>query len=194
MAAFGGDGNTPAVVPQEVLGRYITHRAAVDLVAPYQNSGRLAAAAGKPFIMFETNTASCGGFPGISDSFTAALWGVDYGMQMAWANFTHGMLHVGGQNVVYNVSPLFFSFFQGVCTDSLGSSCSPLQLLQPTSLLSINGLSGLSIILPSCWLRRSARPIRPELSIFGVMQAMCIPLRMRSTRVVFSTRSRCSTS
>lgn len=108
MAAFGGDGNTPAVVPQEALGHYTTHRAAVDLVAPYHNSGRLAAAAGKPFIMFETNTASCGGFPGISDSFTAALWGVDYGMQMAWANFTHGMLHVGGQNVVYNVSSLFF--------------------------------------------------------------------------------------
>jgi hypothetical protein len=111
VAAFGGDGNTPAVVPQEALSHYITHRAAVDLVAPYQNSGRLAAAAGKPFIMFETNTASCGGFPGISDSFTAALWGVDYGMQMAWANFTHGMLHVGGQNVVYNVSLLSFSFF-----------------------------------------------------------------------------------
>jgi hypothetical protein len=102
VAAFGGDGNTPAVVPQEALSRYITHTAAVNLVNPYHNSGRLAAAAGKPFIMFETNTASCGGFPGISNSFVAALWGVDYGMQMAYANFTHGMFHVGGQNVYYN--------------------------------------------------------------------------------------------
>jgi hypothetical protein len=54
--------------------------------------------------MFETNTASCGGFPGISDSFGAALWALDYGLQLAHSNFTHGMLHVGGQNNFYNVS------------------------------------------------------------------------------------------
>jgi len=53
--------------------------------------------------MFETNTASCGGFKGVSNSFGAAMWGVDYGMQMAAANFTHGMFHVGGQNAYYNV-------------------------------------------------------------------------------------------
>ena len=29
-----------------------------------------------PLIMFETNTASCAGFSGISDSFGAALWAV----------------------------------------------------------------------------------------------------------------------
>lgn len=29
-----------------------------------------------PLIMFETNTASCAGFPGVSDSFGAALWAV----------------------------------------------------------------------------------------------------------------------
>lgn len=32
--------------------------------------------------MFETNTASCGGFAGISDAFAAALWGVDYSLQV----------------------------------------------------------------------------------------------------------------
>lgn len=55
-------------------------------------------------MMFETNTASCGGFPGASNSFGAALWGVDYGMQLAFSNFSHGLLHVGGQNTYYNVS------------------------------------------------------------------------------------------
>lgn len=54
--------------------------------------------------MFETNTASCGGFPGISDSFGAALWGLDYAMQMAHSNFSGALFHVGGQNVFYNVS------------------------------------------------------------------------------------------
>ena len=57
--------------------------------------------------MFETNTASCGGFAGISDTYGAALWAIDYGMQLAYGNFTHGLLHTGGQNAFYNVS-LFF--------------------------------------------------------------------------------------
>lgn len=30
--------------------------------------------AGKELVMLETNTASCGGFAGLSDSFGAALW------------------------------------------------------------------------------------------------------------------------
>lgn len=54
--------------------------------------------------MFETNTASCGGFAGISDSYGAALWAIDYGMQLAYGNFTHALLHLGGQNAFYNVS------------------------------------------------------------------------------------------
>ncbi|KAJ7898477.1 hypothetical protein B0H13DRAFT_2337413 [Mycena leptocephala] len=60
----------------------------------------------KPFLMFETNTSSCGGFFSISDSFTAALWGLDYALQMAQSNFSGAMFHLGGQNVFYNVTPL----------------------------------------------------------------------------------------
>lgn len=52
--------------------------------------------------MFETNSASCGGFVGISDSFGIGLWGLDYGFQMAHANFSGALIHVGGQNVFYN--------------------------------------------------------------------------------------------
>jgi hypothetical protein len=35
------------------------------------------------FIMFEENTALYGGHLGLSDSFGAALWGVDYAPQVA---------------------------------------------------------------------------------------------------------------
>ena len=77
------------------------------LVAPFINATVTAQAAGKPFLMMETNTASCGGFPGISDSFGAAMWGLDYGLQMACHNFSGALLHVSGQNVYYNV---------GICT------------------------------------------------------------------------------
>ena len=54
-------------------------------MAPYLNSTQ---ANGKKLLMFETNSASCGGFVGISDSFGAALWGLDYTMQMAFSNFS----------------------------------------------------------------------------------------------------------
>ena len=74
------------------------------MVAPYLDSAALAQQFDKEFMMFETNTASCGGFPGVSDSFGSALWAVDYGLQMAYSNFTGALLHVGGQNVSYNVS------------------------------------------------------------------------------------------
>jgi len=88
--------------PQQEFPTYLTHQAGQALVQPYLNSTAYAQSVGKPFLMFETNTASCGGFPGISDSFGAALWALDYGLQMAYSNFSGAMLHVGGQNVYYN--------------------------------------------------------------------------------------------
>ena len=54
-------------------------------------------------MMFETNSASCGGFPGVSDSFGATLWALDYGLQMAASNFSGALLHVGGSDTAYNV-------------------------------------------------------------------------------------------
>lgn len=68
------------------------------------NSTMIAQQWQKPFIMFETNSASCGGFAGISNAFGISLWGLDYGLQMAYSNFTHALMHFGGQNVYYNVS------------------------------------------------------------------------------------------
>ncbi|KAJ7104505.1 glycoside hydrolase family 79 protein [Mycena belliarum] len=88
--------------PQIEFANFLNHTSGVSLCKPYLNSSAIAQAAGKPFLMFETNSASCGGFPGISDSFGGALWALDYGLQMAYSNFSGAMLHVGGQNVFYN--------------------------------------------------------------------------------------------
>ncbi|KAJ7635000.1 glycoside hydrolase family 79 protein [Roridomyces roridus] len=88
--------------PQATFPVYLSHSGPQGLVSPYLNAATIARAANKPFLMFETNSASCGGFPGISDSFGATLWALDYGLQMAWGNFSGAMLHVGGQNVYYN--------------------------------------------------------------------------------------------
>ena len=96
------DPNNPPKDPLELFPRYLSHESGLNLVAPYLESTARAQQWGKPFMMFETNTASCGGFPGISDTFTSALWGVDYALQMANSNFTGALFHFGGQNVSYN--------------------------------------------------------------------------------------------
>ncbi|KAH0586679.1 hypothetical protein J132_03883 [Termitomyces sp. J132] len=90
------------VDPQETFHEFLSHNAGLELVKPYIYSSSLVQGIGKPFIMFETNSATCGGLPGISDSFGAALWALDYGLTMAASNFSHALLHVGGQNVYYN--------------------------------------------------------------------------------------------
>jgi hypothetical protein len=97
--------------PEQVFPTYLNHTASTLLVAPYLNSTSIAQQAGKPFLMFETNTASCGGFPGISDSFGSTLWAVDYALQMAYSNFSGALLHVGGQDDYYNVSVSYLSHF-----------------------------------------------------------------------------------
>jgi hypothetical protein len=81
---------------------YLTHDTGVNLAQEYLNTAMIAQQLGKPFMMFETNTASCGGFPGVSDAFAAALWGLDYGMTLAYSNFTGALFHFGGQSVYYN--------------------------------------------------------------------------------------------
>ncbi|KAJ7227744.1 glycoside hydrolase family 79 protein [Mycena haematopus] len=101
-AMFGGPNATGILDPQATLPLYLTHDAHTQLLQPYLNSTMYAQTVNKPFLMFETNTASCGGFLGISDSFTAALWGLDFALQMAHSNFSGAMFHLGGQNVFYN--------------------------------------------------------------------------------------------
>lgn len=90
------------VIPQDVFQNFLSHSSGINIIAPYLNSTSYAQANGLPFIMMETNSASCGGLPGISDTFGAALWALDYGLQMAYSNFTGAMMHVGGQDVYYN--------------------------------------------------------------------------------------------
>ncbi|TEB29048.1 glycoside hydrolase family 79 protein [Coprinellus micaceus] len=98
-AAFGSG---EIVNPQDVFSWYLSHQTILNLIGEYHSSTALAQQAGLPFIMFETNTASCGGFAGISQSYGAALWILDYGMYMAYSNFSNALLHIGGQNVFYN--------------------------------------------------------------------------------------------
>jgi hypothetical protein len=99
--AFPGSGAT-FNDPQTTFPTFLTHNSALGLVSEYLNSTQFARANGKELLMFETNSASCGGFPGISNSFGAALWGLDYALQMAAVDFSGALFHVGGQSTSYN--------------------------------------------------------------------------------------------
>ncbi|KAJ7574780.1 glycoside hydrolase family 79 protein [Mycena floridula] len=96
---FGGNIKNP----QDLFPNFLTHEATKGLISQFlETPNTVAIPNRKPYIMMETNTAACGGFPGISDSFGAALWGLHYGMQLAHSNFSGGMMHVGGLTAFYN--------------------------------------------------------------------------------------------
>jgi hypothetical protein len=165
-AMFGGPNATGIVDPQSVLSLYLTHDAHTELLQPYLNSTMYAQSVGKPFLMFETNTASCGGFLGVSDSFTAALWGLDYALQMAHSNFSGAMFHLGGQNVFYNpftspptnesaylgwsVGPLYYSAL--VMAEAMGPS-------NNTQVLNY-GVDNLSSFTPIYGIYENGTPVR----------------------------------
>ncbi len=74
----------------------------------YANTSNILQAMGKPLVMLETNTASCGGFSGLSDSFGSTLWSIDYALQMAYYNFSNALWHVGGVDDYYDVNTTFY--------------------------------------------------------------------------------------
>ncbi|KAG1777941.1 glycoside hydrolase family 79 protein [Suillus placidus] len=112
---------------QDMFPSFLTHQSGKNIVNEFPGAPAYAQSVGKPFIMSETNTASCGGFPGLSDSFGAALWGIDYALQLAYSNFSTVLFHVGGQSVYYNstlhqwtIGPAYYSAL--VVAEALGSS------------------------------------------------------------------------
>ncbi|EJD44078.1 hypothetical protein AURDEDRAFT_88289 [Auricularia subglabra TFB-10046 SS5] len=100
--------------PQEMMNEYMMHSFAIHFANNYRSAAQSAAAYNKDIVLLETNTASCGGFPGLSNAFASTLWATDLAMQasialrwltihqLASINFTNMMLHVGGQHVYYN--------------------------------------------------------------------------------------------
>ncbi|KAI2468350.1 glycoside hydrolase superfamily [Annulohypoxylon bovei var. microspora] len=106
---------------REVVGTYATHlypqstcdaprwlRMRLDLlsnhtalwlnVSQYAPQAAAAEAAGAPLVMGETNSVSCGGKSGISDTFGAALWGADYVLTGASIGVRKTYFHLGAQS------------------------------------------------------------------------------------------------
>jgi hypothetical protein len=79
------------------------YRTVVELTK-WQLPGILAARnASKQVTMGEFNTASCGGIPGISDTFAATLWTVDYVLQMATIGYSAAYIHTREAGITYNL-------------------------------------------------------------------------------------------
>ncbi|EIN10839.1 hypothetical protein PUNSTDRAFT_85214 [Punctularia strigosozonata HHB-11173 SS5] len=88
---------------QYQLDYYLKHSEVVTL-AQWNGQGiGMANTNGKQVMMSEFNSASCGGIPGISDTFGAALWTVDYALQMALQGFSVAYIHSREAGISYNL-------------------------------------------------------------------------------------------
>ncbi|KAI0768691.1 glycoside hydrolase superfamily [Trametes elegans] len=107
------------------LPKLMSHPGIVSYVSQYKAEASAAHNAGKRFFLGETNSATCGG-GGISPTFGAGLWIIDYVLQSALIGADRLYFHHGtigncaycwwGQNAVY--SPYYGAVF---VSDFLGS-------------------------------------------------------------------------
>ncbi|KAL5488067.1 hypothetical protein ACEPAI_6175 [Sanghuangporus weigelae] len=82
---------------------YTSHYNVVSLAKWQMDGIGTAKAADKPVLMGEFNTASCGGFPGISDTFAATLWVIDYVLQLASVGYDGAYIHTRERGITYNL-------------------------------------------------------------------------------------------
>lgn len=66
--------------------------------------------AGSVFVLGETNSISCGGHSGISDTFGAALWGVDYVLGAASIGAQQLYFHQGAQSEYSSFTPIAYEY------------------------------------------------------------------------------------
>ncbi|KAF8165534.1 glycoside hydrolase family 79 protein [Crassisporium funariophilum] len=82
---------------------YVQHSNVVELAA-WQESGISKALTTNRVIMSEFNSASCGGIPGISDTFAVgSLWTLDYALQLASVGYSAAYLHTRERGITYNL-------------------------------------------------------------------------------------------
>ena len=78
------------------LAQLMSDESAVGQANLVKNDVASAAANGLPFVIGESNSASCSGQTNVSDTIASALWFLDYGMNLAAVNVSRVNLHGGG--------------------------------------------------------------------------------------------------
>lgn len=79
-------------------------------VSQYIPQVAAAEAAHSALVIGETNSVSCGGRSGISDTFGAALWGVDYVLMAASLGMPKVFFHLGAQSEYSSFVPIRYSY------------------------------------------------------------------------------------
>ncbi|KAG8878335.1 hypothetical protein FRB97_002589 [Tulasnella sp. 331] len=102
-AFCNGNLSAATLTPAAAFDSYLSHGSVQNFFFPYLNASQMVAAAGKDLIMLETNTASCGGFAGASDSYGAGLYLIDLALQAAASGFSQILFHNGGAGQFYNL-------------------------------------------------------------------------------------------
>ncbi|PPQ64619.1 hypothetical protein CVT24_008356 [Panaeolus cyanescens] len=84
---------------------YYRQHANVITLAAWQGSGISKVTSGKqPLIMSEFNSASCGGLPGMSDTYVVgSMWTIDYALQMAAVGYSAAFIHTRERGITYNL-------------------------------------------------------------------------------------------
>ncbi|KAL9935098.1 hypothetical protein V8E36_006174 [Tilletia maclaganii] len=82
---------------------YLNHSNTVNFAMYDEDAVATSVALNLPYILVETNTASCIGIQWVSNAFTSTLWAIDAAMQLAFRNHSGMYLHTAGQSVLYNL-------------------------------------------------------------------------------------------
>jgi hypothetical protein len=81
------------------IHRVLSEHASAGLAARLHPLVALAHRAGKPFRLSELNSVTCGGRPGVSDTFATALWAPDVAMELLRAGVNGINFHVRAHTV-----------------------------------------------------------------------------------------------
>ncbi|KAJ7669285.1 glycoside hydrolase family 79 protein, partial [Mycena polygramma] len=93
------------VKPAFDISYYMQHSNVVTLAAWSSPAYKTIAQSDSPrLVLSEFNSASCGGIPGLSDTFAVgALWTADYSLQLASVGYTAAYIHTRERGITYNV-------------------------------------------------------------------------------------------
>ncbi len=104
--------------PQTTAARLLTEHASVGLVEKYDWLLKLAQAVHRPAIVSESNSASCGGKPGVSNTPVAGVWAARYVVAALLGGFQQVRFHSAGGSY----DPLVFNPDGTVTLQPLGQA------------------------------------------------------------------------
>ena len=86
--------HNPLAPAYPTIPRLLRERAAAGMARDLEPAVRLAHSAGLPFRLTELNSVTCGGLPGVSDTFATALWAPDALFELMRAGVDGVNVHV----------------------------------------------------------------------------------------------------